>query len=119
MKEKIEFKEFLEIEKKLEIKMGRIEGVQRMEGSDKMLKLSVNLGEEDLVTVMTNIGNTPGLSDNGEEDKLNLKLFPFITNLKPAKMMGVESHAMIMVTSAEDGTIEGVSVPASPGAKIL
>jgi methionine--tRNA ligase beta chain len=103
MKDKIEFSEFLEIEKKLEIKVGLIKEVQRMEGSDKMLKLSVDLGGDEFQTVMTNIGNRPGLSEEGEAEKMLEGLsLPFITNLKPAKMMGVESTAMIMIPTVND-----------------
>lgn len=103
MKEKIEFEEFLKIEEKLEIKMGTIKNVLRMEDSDKMLKMSVDFNEENLRTVMTNIGNKKGLSEEGEaEAALTGKSFPFITNLKPAKIMGVLSEAMIMVPTEGD-----------------
>ena len=97
MKEQIEFKELMEIEKKLEIKIGTITKVERMEGSDKMLKLSVDFGEDSHRTSMTNIGNLEGFSGEGEsESALTGLQIPFITNLKPAKMMGVESTAMIL-----------------------
>ncbi len=116
MKDKIEFSEFLEIEKKLEIKVGLIKEVQRMEGSDKMLKLSVDLGDE-LQTVMTNIGNRPGLSEEGEaKEVLEGLSLPFITNLKPAKMMGVESTAMIMIPTVND---ELQLNDVEPGSKLL
>jgi len=117
MKEKIEFSEFLEIEKKLEIKVGRIEKVERMKGSDKMLKLSVNLGANEFDTVMTNIGNRQGLSEEGEAEKMLTGIeLPFVTNLKPAKMMGVESTAMIMVPTVSD---ELQLDDVAPGAKLL
>jgi len=121
MKDKIEFSEFLEIEKKLEIRMGSIDGVERMEGSDKMLKMTVDFGEDydSFLTVMTNIGNKPGLSEEGEEQELVGRTFPFITNLKPVKMMGVESHAMIMLSETPDGRIDGLDEDITPGAKIL
>ena len=117
MKDKIEFSEFLEIEKKLEIKVGTIREVVRMEGSDKMLKLSVDLGDEEFQTVMTNIGNKPGLSEEGEaEEVLTDLVLPFITNLKPAKMMGVESTAMIMIPTIDE-VLQLDNVP--NGAKVL
>ncbi len=118
MKDKIEFNEFLEIEKKLEIRMGNVDEVVRMEGSNKMLKMTVDFGEDydSFLTVMTNIGNNEGLSEDGEEQVLVGRTFPFITNLKPAKIMGVESTAMIMIpTLNEELQLEDVS----PGAKLL
>ena len=45
-KEKIEYSEFLEIEKKLEIKFGQIVKAERIPKSDKMLKLTVLFGVE-------------------------------------------------------------------------
>lgn len=97
MKDKIEFKELLDIEKKLEIKIGTITKVERMEGSDKMLKLSVDFGEDGSKVSMTNIGNLYGFSKEGEaEEKLTDVQMLFITNLVPSKMMGVESEAMIL-----------------------
>jgi methionine--tRNA ligase beta chain len=103
MKEKIEFKELLEIEKKLEIKVGTIKTVERVEGSDKMLKLTVNLGEEEDRVSMTNIGNLPGFSGENEAETnlTGIQMF-FITNLKPAKMMGIESTAMILPVMNEE-----------------
>ncbi len=91
MKEKINFETFQAIEKQLEIKLGTIQSVEKMPKSDKMLKLTVFFSEDDERTVMTNIGN--------RVENINELMFitlPFITNLEPVKIMGVESSAMIM-----------------------
>lgn len=98
-KEKIEFAEFLEIEKKLEITIGQIENAERIPKSTKLIKLSVRFGNEDIKTVVTNLG-----ADLEPEDFEGLVL-PFITNLAPSTMMGVVSEAMIMVGKNHD-TIE-------------
>lgn len=111
MKDKIDFDEFLEIEKKLEIRFGTIEEVEKMEGSNKMLKLKVDFGDETR-TVMTNIGNRDNLPT-----LLGFQ-FPFIMNLKPAKMMGVESTAMIMIPE-NDGELEFSSTRFKNGSKLL
>ena len=47
---------------------------------------------------MTNIGG-----QIEDEQILTQRTFPFITNLEPAKIMGVMSEAMIMVPSDENG----------------
>jgi len=91
MKEKINFDTYLAIEKQLEIKLGTIQSVEKMPKSDKMLKLTVFFGEDDERTVMTNIGNRL----ENVNDLMFITL-PFITNLEPVKIMGVESSAMIM-----------------------
>lgn len=100
MKDKIEFSEFLEIEKKLEITLGKITEVSKIEGSNKMLKLSVDFGEENERTVVTNIGK--GLTEEEAKDKLeNIQKY-FITNLQPVEIMGIESTAMILIDSEDD-----------------
>jgi len=101
MKDKITFDEFLEIETKLEIRVGEIRSVERVPKSDKMLKLTVSFGDDDERTVLTNIGNR--IEDI---DMLVNMILPFITNLEPAKMMGIMSEAMIMLPENKDGDIE-------------
>jgi tRNA-binding EMAP/Myf-like protein len=78
-----------------------------------MLKLQVDFGDETR-TVMTNIGNrAPGY------EKLVGYQFPFIMNLKPAKIMGVESTAMIMIVENENGTIVFQNTNYPNGSKLL
>jgi methionyl-tRNA synthetase len=92
-KDKIPFSEFLEIEKKLDIRIGQIVAAERVPKSNKLLKLTVIFGanEEDQKTVVTNIGSTH------EPDDLLAMPMPFIVNLEPVTMMGIVSEAMIVV----------------------
>lgn len=101
MKDKISFDEFLEIEKKLEIRIGTIKEIERVPKSKKLLKLLVSFGEEERVCV-TNIGDK--IED--PETKLSNLLLPFIMNLEPVTMMGIESTVMIMVVEDENGNID-------------
>lgn len=112
MKDQIEFSEFLEIEKKLDIRIGTIKIVDRVPKSDKLLQLTVSFGDGVNKTVVTNIGDK--ISDIEELRDLQL---PFIMNLKPAKMMGIVSEAMIMVAVNEEGKIQIKEF--SDGAKLL
>lgn len=112
MKEKIEFTEFLEIEKKLEIKYGTIRVSERI--NKRMLKLTVDLGEENPRTVVTNIG---GKVD--DESFLVGCQFPFITNLAPAVISGFESTAMIMIVETDDETILWPDSTYPDGAKLF
>jgi methionyl-tRNA synthetase len=95
-KQQIDFIEFLEIEKKLEIKYGRINSVEDVPKSDKLIKLMVDFGNDDIRTVVTNI-----------KPRLTVPSYLvgqgsfFVTNLKPAKMMGIESQAMILPAEYE------------------
>lgn len=109
MKPKINFDTFLAIEQQLEIKLGTIQEVVKMEKSDKMLKLTVFFDDTDKRTVMTNIGNKVNPHD------LMFVTLPFITNLEPAKIMGVESTAMIMVPTKN----EVIDLHGASGSKLL
>jgi methionyl-tRNA synthetase len=109
MKEQIEFSEFLDIEKKLEIKVGKVIEVEEVKKSDKLLKLTVDFGDEKRVCV-TNIKQH--LKMNDLDHPLIDISFLFITNLKPVKMMGIESTVMIMPGEIESGkivTAQGIS----------
>lgn len=110
MKNEITFDEFLEIESKLDIRMGTVTSCERVPKSNKLLKLSVDFGKEER-TVVTNIGDRmPDFNIiNGEQ-------YPFIMNLSPVKIMGIESTAMIMIAEHE-GEIQPVVI--SNGSKLL
>lgn len=93
-KEQIEFSEFLEIEKKLEVKHGKILSVESIPKSTKLKKLTVYFGGNDTRTVVTNMVSK--VLDNMLDGKATGEGCFFITNLKPVKMMGIESTAMIL-----------------------
>ena len=100
-KEQIEFPEFLEIEKKLEIKIGEITSVEEVEGADRLIKLEVDFGDETKVAV-TNI-KAQLIEQFGSFESLAGKNSPFVMNLKPSKMRGVVSEVMIMPLTDKEG----------------
>jgi methionyl-tRNA synthetase len=109
MKEKIKFAEFIEIEKKLEIKSGKVISVESIPKSDKLIKLSVEFGDN-IEIVVTNIKK-----EIPDINFLLQKTFLFITNLDPVKMMGIESSAMILPGDISNMT----TVNCVSGTKIL
>ena len=127
-KEKIEFQEFLEIEKKLEIKVGKVTAVEDVPKSNKLIKLTVDFGTETR-TVVTNIKPLLNPSDEtitsnlqtslGVSMKIVDKSFAFITNLKPVTMMGIESTAMILPGEIELGKVITINGLVTPGTKLL
>jgi methionyl-tRNA synthetase len=124
MKELIEFSEFIEIEKKLEIKIGNIISVDDVPKSSKLIKLTVDFGTEKR-TVVTNIKPFLNVDENigllktilGESISLVDKKFAFITNLKPVTIMGIESTAMILPGEIEKGLM--ISLKGGIGTKLL
>jgi putative transcription antitermination factor YqgF len=75
---------------KVEMKIGQILTVENVEGSDKLLKLSVDFGEEKPRQVLS------GIARHVKAEEIIGKKFPFVTNLAPRMMMGQESQAMIL-----------------------
>lgn len=84
---------------KVEMKVGTILAVEEIEGSDKLLKLTVNLGEENPRQVLS------GIKQWYSKETLEGKQAVFVTNLEPRVMMGLESQAMIMAVDGEKGPI--------------
>ncbi len=88
----VTFEEF----KKVEIKIGKIISVEKVENADKLLKLVVDfgspVGQRQIVS---------GIAEYYEPSDLEGKKLPFIVNLEPRKFRGVESQGMLMAVSGE------------------
>ncbi len=87
---------------KVQLRVARILTAEKVEGSDKLLKLSVKLGEgEPLRTVVSGIAKfyTP--------EAIEGRQVVLVSNLKPAKLKGVKSEGMILCASdAEDKVLK-------------
>jgi len=83
--------------KKIEIKIGEIISAENIEGSNKLLKLIVNFGEENNRQVLSGIATY--FSD---ATSLIGKKCAFVTNLEPRPMMGMVSEAMILAASSDN-----------------
>lgn len=79
---------------KVEIKVGKILSVEKIPESEKLLKLSVDFGEEKPRQVLSGIAKY-----FPDPQVLVGKRSPFITNLPPRTMLGLESQAMILAVS--------------------
>jgi methionyl-tRNA synthetase len=79
---------------KVEIRMGTVLSV---EVADKLYKLSVDLGEEKPRQILS------GIREYVQPEDLLNKQFPFVTNLAPRKLRGLESQGMILAGSDEGG----------------
>ncbi len=82
--------------KKTEITVGEIKVVEDVEGSEKLLKLTVDFGEERPRTVLSGIKKY--FSD--PQSLVGVKC-PFVTNLEPRPLMGMTSEAMILAVSTD------------------
>jgi methionyl-tRNA synthetase len=75
--------------KNLDLRVGKIVKAEKIEKSKKLLRLEVDVGEEIRQVVA-------GIAEYYEPEALVGKLVPILVNLKPAKLMGVESRGMIL-----------------------
>ncbi len=83
--------------KKVEIKIGKILSAEPIDGSEKLLKLSVDFGEENPRQILSGIAKYFSLGVG----LVGLKC-AFATNLEPRMMMGLESQGMLLAVSTED-----------------
>jgi len=79
---------------KVEFKIGEIKEAVEVEGSEKLLKLQVDFGEEKLRNIFSGIKKWYSPTD------LIGKKTVFVTNIVPRKIMGEVSEAMIFGASA-------------------
>ncbi|MFN3471193.1 MAG: methionine--tRNA ligase subunit beta [Aquificaceae bacterium] len=82
---------------KLDIRLAKIIAAERVEGSEKLLKLRVSLGGGEERTLMAGIAKF-----YNPEDLIGKKVL-MLANLKPRKIMGVESQGMILALSDGEG----------------
>jgi len=83
--------------KKLEIKIGHILSVEKIPDSEKLLKLSVDFGEDNPRQIVSGISK---YFENTQD--LVGKKCAFATNLEPRTIFGSESHGMILAVSGGD-----------------
>ncbi len=80
--------------KKLDLRVGKVVSAERIEGSKKLMKLIVDIGEEKRQIVA-------GIAESYSPEELNEKLVVVLANLKPARLMGVESKGMILAADVD------------------
>ncbi|OGI86171.1 hypothetical protein A3A01_02615 [Candidatus Nomurabacteria bacterium RIFCSPLOWO2_01_FULL_39_17] len=84
--------------KKIDITVGQILSAERVPDTDKLLKLSVNLGEEKPRQIISGISlYFPDCA------VLVGRKCMFVSNLEPRVIRGLESEGMILAISTEDG----------------
>ena len=84
--------------KKVDIVVGKILSAEKIPGTDKLLKLSIDLGEVSPRQIVSGISlYFPDCS------VLVAKKCMFVANLEPRIIRGIESQGMILAVSTEDG----------------
>ena len=83
--------------KKIELKVAQIVEAVRIEKSEKLVKLQVNVGEAENRQIVA------GIAKHYSAEELVGKKIVIVANLKPAKLMGELSQGMLLAASDESG----------------
>lgn len=99
---------------KLDIAIGTITSVEVVEGADKLLKLTVDVGEETPRQIVS------GIREYFEDIQVLVgKQCPFLINLQPRVIRGLESQGMILASSSEDlFSLLTIDVALPPGTRV-
>lgn len=96
---------------KVELRVARIVAAEAVPKSKKLLKLQVDLGTEQRTIVA-------GIAEAYEPSGLAGRTIVVVANLKPVKLMGVESNGMVLAASTEGGQPILLSVEGEPGTRV-
>ena len=81
---------------KVDLRTAKVLAAEKVPNSRKLLKLTIDAGTEQRTLVA-------GISEAYEPDALVGRTIVMVFNLKPAKLMGIESNGMVLAASADGG----------------
>ncbi|MEK7519957.1 MAG: methionine--tRNA ligase subunit beta [Patescibacteria group bacterium] len=99
--------------KKIELRVAKVLTAEKVEGSEKLVRLEVDCGEESKRQIVAGIGAqyTP--------EELVGKEIVIVANLAPRTLMGLESQGMLLAASGDAGPVLLVPEnPVGPGAEV-
>lgn len=96
---------------KLDLRVGKVLKAEKIKGSDKLLKLEVDIGER-----RTLVG---GIGDSYTPAKIKGKEIIVLANLEPKKIRGIESQGMLLAVESGKGyTVLTPDKESKPGSKV-
>lgn len=101
--------------KRIELRIGEILAAEPIQGSDRLLKLTVDLGGERRSVV-------GGLAQSYAPDELRGLKVVVVANLAPARIRGVESQGMLLGVGCEEAkavALLTVNRPVPNGASVV
>lgn len=107
-KKEINFEDFQE----LEIRIGEVVSAEKIEKSNKLIKIKVDIGGETRQVV-------GGLANYYKAEDLVGKKVTLLVNLKPIELMGIESQGMILAAESDDDiSLLTIDKDIKPGSEI-
>ncbi len=83
---------------KIDLRVGKVVSAKRVEGTNKLLLLKINIGNEERDIVA-------GIGDQYEPEYLIGKNLIVVANLKPKIIRGIESRGMILCAVDEEDNV--------------
>jgi methionyl-tRNA synthetase len=98
---------------KVELRVAKVLEAEAVPKSKKLIKLKVDAGTEHRTIVA-------GIAEAYQPDQLVGRTIVIVANLKPAKLMGIESNGMVLAASPEGGlpTLVAVDESLPAGARV-
>jgi methionyl-tRNA synthetase len=98
---------------KIELRTAKVLEAEAVPKSKKLIRLRVDAGSEQRTIVA-------GIAEGYTPEQLVGRTIVIVANLKPAKLMGIESNGMVLAASIEGGAPSLLSVDASipPGTRV-
>jgi methionyl-tRNA synthetase len=99
---------------KVELRVAKVRHAEAVPKSKKLIRLTVDVGEPETRTILA------GIAEAYQPEQLIGRTIAIVANLKPAKLMGIESNGMVLAASPEGGLPSLVAIDESlpAGARI-
>jgi tRNA-binding protein len=98
----------LETLEQIDVRVGTIESIENVSGSEKLVRLTVNFGNHKRAILAGLKHERPNTSEVVGKQAL------FVVNLKPKKMLGELSEGMLFDIGYSDGIVPVLAVPEMP-----
>jgi methionyl-tRNA synthetase len=98
---------------KVDLRVAKVLSAEKVASSRKLVKLTVEAGSEQRTLVA-------GIAEAYEPEQLVGRTVVMVFNLKPAKLMGIESNGMVLAASPEGGQpmLVGFDQEVPPGTRV-
>jgi methionyl-tRNA synthetase len=98
---------------RIDLRVARVTAAERVPNSKKLVKMNIDLGTEQRTIVA-------GIAEAYEADALVGRHIAVVANLKPAKLMGIESNGMVLAASPDGGKpiLVGFDTVPAPGTRV-
>jgi methionyl-tRNA synthetase len=98
---------------KVDLRVAKVLAAEKVPNSRKLVKLSIDAGTEQRTLVA-------GIAEAYEPEQLVGRTIVMVFNLKPAKLMGIESNGMVLAASPDGGKplLVSFDTPPAPGTRV-